>query len=605
MSIQTNKLPDNPQIEVIKSGKTGLFTNYIYKAIPLAFDESMSYYETLCGLLHYLKNVILPTVNNNADAVAELQTLYEELRTYVDDYFKGLDVQEEINNKLDEMVEDGTLQEIIASYLDSKAIFGFDNVASMKQATNLINGSYAKTLGFYNKNDGGNALYKIRQITNEDVVDEMTILSMQNQNLIAELIINYPINPLTLGAKGDGINDDYNYIQKAINLGNVKLTKGSYYITNTLSMLSTRIFDGNNRPIIPASNTTAFQLVGNGVDNAITNTVMKNINIFTTENVGSNGIYLKDGYFNYFENINIQRLNGNNTYGIKIVNGFHHIFRNGRVLGDLSFTGQIGFDISSTNNGDGIENMTNNLYENFLIQRVQYGVKTNFVTSCNVAEINNFGFSGCNYCYYLDGYAQPISIRNSRMEISNASWDTYGIYIKGVGIRAYIETLNAYDIKYPIYNETTNDLYINGTCTFNGTPHNPKLNAIISNGNIVNNAYTYYLSNTYNLISSASLPSGKFYANNNNFTNLGQEINNDNYSMSPDNRIYKATQRIFNLYGLRGQEALIYTELRDIHFQTSTNGSTTSMLTGQNIDLIPNQFYKIKFIDTNKWTLIN
>ena len=64
MSIQTNKLPDNPQIEVIKSGKTGLFTNYIYKAIPLAFDESMSYYETLCGLLNYLKDVKFAKIEN-------------------------------------------------------------------------------------------------------------------------------------------------------------------------------------------------------------------------------------------------------------------------------------------------------------------------------------------------------------------------------------------------------------------------------------------------------------------------------------------------------------------------------------------------------------
>ena len=89
MSIQNNTLPDNPNIEVIKAKQTGIFTNYIFKAIPLAFDESMSYYETLCGLLNYLQNTIIPTVNNNADAVAELQTLYEELRTYVDDYFKG------------------------------------------------------------------------------------------------------------------------------------------------------------------------------------------------------------------------------------------------------------------------------------------------------------------------------------------------------------------------------------------------------------------------------------------------------------------------------------------------------------------------------------
>lgn len=115
-----NNLPNNPNIEVIKaSNDTGLFTNYIFKAIPLAFDESMSYYETLLGLLNYLKNVIIPTVNNNADAVSELQNLYEELRTYVDNYFTNLDVQEEINNKLDSMVSDGTLQSVIEKTFNS------------------------------------------------------------------------------------------------------------------------------------------------------------------------------------------------------------------------------------------------------------------------------------------------------------------------------------------------------------------------------------------------------------------------------------------------------------------------------------------------------
>lgn len=96
---------------------TGLFTNYIFKAIPLAFDESLSYYETLCALLDYVKNTVIPTVNNNADAVSELQTLYIELKNYVDNYFNNLDVQEEINNKLDEMVEDGTFETLIASYI--------------------------------------------------------------------------------------------------------------------------------------------------------------------------------------------------------------------------------------------------------------------------------------------------------------------------------------------------------------------------------------------------------------------------------------------------------------------------------------------------------
>lgn len=108
---------DNPKIEVLKAGGSGVFTNYIYKAIPLAFDESMSYYETLAGLRDYLEETVIPTVNNNAEAVAELQGLYEELNKYVDDYFKNLDVQEEINNKLDDLVEDGTLTRLIGAYV--------------------------------------------------------------------------------------------------------------------------------------------------------------------------------------------------------------------------------------------------------------------------------------------------------------------------------------------------------------------------------------------------------------------------------------------------------------------------------------------------------
>lgn len=242
MSIQTNTLPGNPQIEVIKSGKTGLFTNYIYKAIPLAFDESMSYYETLCGLLHYLKNVIIPTVNNNANAVAELQNLYEQLRTYVNDYFTNLDVQEEINNKLDKMVEDGTLDQIIEQYLNSTAIWGFDTVADMKNATNLINGSFAQTLGYYNKNDGGGALYKIRNITNEDVVNNGSIISLNNNTLIAELIKNTTINVKQFGAYGDNNHDDTLAFQNAINYinenGTIYVPKGEYIISSTLTTKS-------------------------------------------------------------------------------------------------------------------------------------------------------------------------------------------------------------------------------------------------------------------------------------------------------------------------------------------------------------------------------
>ena len=100
------------------------FITFCQHVIPLAYDESMSYYETLCALRDYLVNTVIPAVNNNADAVTELQESYtnfistinnkvKELEDYMNNYFENLDVQTEINNKLDEMASDGTLDEII------------------------------------------------------------------------------------------------------------------------------------------------------------------------------------------------------------------------------------------------------------------------------------------------------------------------------------------------------------------------------------------------------------------------------------------------------------------------------------------------------------
>ena len=97
---------------------TGIFTKYIAKTLPLAFDESMSYYECLCALLEYLNEEIVPDINNVNNGLSELQTFYLQLQEYVNTYFDNLDVQEEVNNKLDDMAEDGTLSLIIQSYIN-------------------------------------------------------------------------------------------------------------------------------------------------------------------------------------------------------------------------------------------------------------------------------------------------------------------------------------------------------------------------------------------------------------------------------------------------------------------------------------------------------
>lgn len=83
---------------------------------PTAFTDAMTYYECLAYLVKYLEETVIPAVNENAEALEELQTLYVELKSYVDNYFANLDVQEEINNKLDAMAESGELQDILNDY---------------------------------------------------------------------------------------------------------------------------------------------------------------------------------------------------------------------------------------------------------------------------------------------------------------------------------------------------------------------------------------------------------------------------------------------------------------------------------------------------------
>ena len=140
------------------------------------------------------------------------------------------------------MAASGQLADIISQYLNSTAIFGFDNVASMKASENLIDGSYARTLGYHSKNDGGGALYKIRNITNDDVVDEASIIEMGDgsNNLIAELVIEDEINVLQFGAYADGATATSSAIQKALDFGathnkTIFIPDGTYLLNTTLN----------------------------------------------------------------------------------------------------------------------------------------------------------------------------------------------------------------------------------------------------------------------------------------------------------------------------------------------------------------------------------
>lgn len=93
--------------------------------IPTSYKLSMTYEEQLIWFCDFLENTVIPAVNNNAHATEELQNLYVELKNYVDNYFENIDVQEEINNKLDDMAESGELAELIEQFIKIDLKFYF------------------------------------------------------------------------------------------------------------------------------------------------------------------------------------------------------------------------------------------------------------------------------------------------------------------------------------------------------------------------------------------------------------------------------------------------------------------------------------------------
>ena len=186
-------------------------------------------------------NTIINSVNLSGEQVEKLTNAFNALQEYVNNYFDNLDIQEEVNNKLNEMAESGELVNIIAEYLNVNAILIFNTVADMKNAANLVNGSVCKTLGFYELKDGGGGLYKI---TNNAIlnIDNMFVHQIQNSELKAELIVeNNTINILSIGARRQENNgtkyDIKPYILRYINyLDNFKELIKLYIPGRTLYM---------------------------------------------------------------------------------------------------------------------------------------------------------------------------------------------------------------------------------------------------------------------------------------------------------------------------------------------------------------------------------
>ena len=94
----------------MNSGKP--FKFWCQKVLPLVYDDSLSYYELLSRVVAYL--------NNTMENVSELGEAYQQLEDFLNHYLDSHNIEEVVNERLDEMVEDGTLDDIISAVLTDK-----------------------------------------------------------------------------------------------------------------------------------------------------------------------------------------------------------------------------------------------------------------------------------------------------------------------------------------------------------------------------------------------------------------------------------------------------------------------------------------------------
>lgn len=182
--------------------------------IPSSYKLSLTYEEQILAIGHYLEETVIPALNNNAEAVAELQTLFVQLRKYVENFVDNIDIETEISKKLDQMAQDGTLAEII-----NNEIFEELNQEVQANKENLRQLNFAKG-DFINLND---------YTSNEDKTDAIEEILNNNKKVFI---------PYNVIAKADNSS----FIKEKME----KFIKNGYYITPSVAENTANIIQERN-----------------------------------------------------------------------------------------------------------------------------------------------------------------------------------------------------------------------------------------------------------------------------------------------------------------------------------------------------------------------
>jgi hypothetical protein len=197
---------------------------------------------------------------------------------------------------------------------DKKAVRYYDTVSLMKTDPTLKDGMSVITKGYYRANDGGGAEYKVREITQDDIVNEGYLIALNNDQLVAELIIKNDVNIMTFyGLTKEITENNVNYriwndaFDEAFNTVNGKakiiIPEGTFYLNETITLPYNATIEGVNQEtsvlkLVPFSNCDMFHVgtIGSRDSGKLINLnlqgdfIQDNTNTHTTQSTTGNGI---------------------------------------------------------------------------------------------------------------------------------------------------------------------------------------------------------------------------------------------------------------------------------------------------------------------------
>ena len=348
-----------------------------------------------------LNEVILNAFNNMTTKIESLETLLNgEIQ-------KIVSLQEDNEQN----------KENISSLNTNVANLHIENVVTMKETNSLKPGDVVQTLGYYNANDGGAGLYRIRELTDSDIDDGIKTHILLN-GFVAEKISGF--------FKDYEVEEDaINYSSNIIRNGKAIIKDHTYGNYENGCVLSVRANNNNSKIPITGEETSYLaknyhsrDSVGFFVDNTIKSFLYKlsqeNIEEITTKSIKFNIdlINIKEGMF-----VDINNPNDENHYLGKIVS-----FSGNTLIVDGWF------------NKEGIESNPiiseiTNIYIN-LITKI-WG--SNIICRTNEGEENN-NMVGIEL--ELRNYKGEDLKNNRGIDIvSNSFQNTVGILVRGTNLK--------------------------------------------------------------------------------------------------------------------------------------------------------------------------